>query len=52
MQAWAERHKLTGLVAIRLEGTQLKLQRNEEVIGRALELAGCYVVTTDVAPPP
>ena len=50
MQAWAGRHKLTGLVEIQLEGTQLKLQRNEAVIGRALELAGCYVVTTDVAP--
>ena len=50
MQAWAGRHKLTGLVAIQLEGTQLKLQRNEEAIRRALELAGCYVVTTDVAP--
>jgi transposase len=49
-EAWAGRHKLTGLVAIRLEGTQLQLQRNEEAIRRALELAGCYVVTTDVAP--
>ena len=35
--------------AIPLEGTQLKLQRNEEAIARALELAGCYVVATDVA---
>ena len=50
MEAWAGRHKLTGLVEIRLEGRQLKLQRKEEVIRRALELAGCYVVTTDVAP--
>src|SRR5208282_4828730 len=50
MQSWVERHKLTGLVEIPLEGTQLKLQRNEAAIGRALELAGCYVVTTDVAP--
>jgi transposase len=50
MAAWVGRYKLTGLVEIPLEGTQLKLQRNEEVIRRALELAGCYVVTTDVAP--
>ena len=50
LEAWAGRHKLTGLVEIQLEGTQLKLQRNEEVIRRALELAGCYVVTTDVVP--
>jgi transposase len=50
LEAWTGRHKLTGLVAIRLEGTQLQLQRNEEAIRRALELAGCYVVTTDVVP--
>src|SRR5208282_70988 len=49
MQAWVERHKLTGLVVLALEGRQLKLQRNEDAIDRALELAGCYVVTTDVA---
>ena len=50
MEAWAGRHKLTGLVAIQLEDRQLKLQRNEEAIRRAQELAGCYVVTTDVVP--
>ena len=49
MAAWIARYKLTGLVEIRLEGTQLKLERREEVITRALDLAGCYVVTTDVA---
>ena len=38
-----------GFRAIPLEGTQLKLQQNEEAIARALELASCYVVTTDVA---
>ena len=49
MVAWAERHKLTGLVDIQLEGNELKLERHEAAITRALELAGCYVVTTDVA---
>lgn len=49
MVAWVERYKLTGLVEIKLEGTQLKLERKEEVILGALDLAGCYVVTTDVA---
>ena len=49
MATWAGRHKLRGLVEIQLEGTQLKLERNEEAIRRSLELAGCYVVTTDVA---
>jgi transposase len=50
MEAWVGRHKLTGRVAIQLEGRQLKLQRNEEALRRAQELAGCYVVTTDVVP--
>src|SRR5579884_323636 len=49
MTAWVERYKLMGLVEIKLEGTQLKLERREEAITRALDLAGCYVVTTDVA---
>lgn len=49
MAAWVERYKLTGLVEIKLEGRQLKLERKEEAITRALDLAGCYVVTTDVA---
>ena len=49
LEAWVTQHKLTGLVEIKLEGTQLRLQRNEEAIPQALELAGCYVVTTDVA---
>src|SRR5579863_6269188 len=50
MVAWVERHKLAGLVDIQLEGNELKLERHEAAIRRALELAGCYVVTTDVAP--
>lgn len=48
MATWVERYKLTGLVEIKLEGTQLKLGRREEALVRALGLAGCYVVTTDV----
>ena len=34
---------------IKLEGRQLKLERKEEASTQSLELAGCYVVTTDVA---
>ena len=49
LAAWVERYKLTGLVKIQLEGRQLKLERREEAITRFLDLAGCYVVTTDVA---
>jgi len=48
VQQWAERHKLNGLVELQLEGPTLVLRRHEEKITRALELAGCYVVTTDV----
>jgi transposase len=47
--AWVGRYKLTGLVEITRHGTQLKLERKEAAITRALDLAGCYVVTTDVA---
>lgn len=48
LEGWAERHKLTGLVQLQLEGRTLVLRRQEQQIARALELAGCYVVTTDV----
>ena len=48
LQAWAERHKLTGLVELQLGGRTLVLQRQEEKIAKAFELAGCYVVTTNV----
>jgi transposase len=49
LQAWVSRHKLTGLVALRLEGRTMVLERQQTAIDRALELAGCYVVVTDVA---
>jgi hypothetical protein len=48
MQAWVERLKLTGAVEILLVGNQLQVLRHEAAITRALEPAGCYVVTTDV----
>jgi hypothetical protein len=48
LRVWVARHKLTGLVEPRLEGRTLVLERNPAAIGRALELAGCYVVVTDV----
>lgn len=49
LNTWVGKYKLTGLVEIKLEGRQLKLERREEAITRFLDLAGCYVVTTDVA---
>lgn len=48
LQAWAERHKLQGLVELELQGRTLVLRRQEKKIEEALQLAGCYVVTTDV----
>jgi len=48
LQAWIARHKLTSLVELRLQARVLTLVKNEAGIERALELAGCYVVTTDV----
>lgn len=39
IEAWAGQHKLTGLVEIRLEGAQVKAQRNEAAITQLLELS-------------
>ncbi len=50
LQTWVARHKLTGQVDLRLEGRTVVLERNQAAIERALELAGCYVVVTDVSP--
>jgi transposase len=49
MQAWIVRYKMTGLVELRLEDRVLTLVKNEAAIERALELAGCYVVVSDVS---
>jgi len=48
LQFWVARHKLTGQVALHLEGRKVVLERNQAAIDRALELAGCYVVVSDV----
>ena len=48
LEAWAAQHKLTGLVELQLEGRTLTLTRDLAAIEKALELAGCYVVTSDV----
>jgi transposase len=49
LQVWVARHKLTGLIDLRLEGRTVVLERAQAAIDRAMELAGCYVVVTDVA---
>lgn len=48
LQAWIARHKLTGLVELQLRQRMLTLAKNEAAIERAMDLAGCYVVTSDV----
>ena len=48
LQPWVARHKLTGLVELRLAGRKIVLERHEAAIERTLELTGCYVVVTDV----
>ncbi len=51
LQVWVARHKLTGQVELRLEGRTMVLERNQAAIDRAMELAGCYVVVSDVPKP-
>jgi transposase len=51
IEDWAKRHKLEELIRLRLEGGQIVLERQQQAIDKHLELAGCYVITTDVAGP-
>jgi transposase len=48
LQAWVARHKLTSQVKLRLEGCLIVLEHNQTAMDRAMELAGCYVVVSDV----
>lgn len=48
LEAWAARHKLTGVVKLKLEDRTLVLERDAVAIEKSLELAGCYVVTSNV----
>ena len=50
LEAWIAQHKMNGLVGLKLDGRMLRLERHETAIATSLELAGCYVVTTDVLP--
>jgi transposase len=51
LQVWVARYKLSGLVELRLEGRAVVLERCQAAIAQALELAGCYVVVSDVPKP-
>jgi transposase len=48
---WVARHKLSGLVELRLEGRTMVLEPHQAAIDRKMQLAGCYVVVTDVPKP-
>ena len=48
-QALAGASQATELVELRLQGRTLVVERQQAAIEQALELAGCYVVVTDVA---
>lgn len=48
LQTFVARHKLSGLVELRLEERTVVLVRNVAAIEQALRLAGCYVIVTDV----
>ena len=50
VEKWAVRHKVSGLVQIALEGDKLRMERKEEAIEQSFELAGCYVLTSNVPP--
>ena len=49
IQEWVKRHKMVGLVSLRLEGRKIVGTFDPQARLRALELAGCYVIVTDVA---
>jgi transposase len=49
LQQWMARHKIAGLVSLRLDGRKIVETADPQAELRALELAGCYVIVTDVA---
>lgn len=48
LQEWVKRHKLSAFVALTLEHTKITIQLDEAARDKAMELAGCYVIETDV----
>jgi transposase len=50
LQAWIKRHKLTNVVTVRLDGRCLTVDSDAAAQEQALQLAGCYVLETDVSP--
>ena len=50
VQDGIKRHKLTHVVTVRLDGRCLTLDSDAAAQEQAMQLAGCYVLETDVAP--
>src|SRR5256886_424509 len=46
---WTSRHKLDGIVQLKLDGRQMIAIVDPQAQQRALDLAGCYVIVTDVS---
>ena len=49
LQQWVGRHKMAGLVSLRLDGRHIVETINPEAELHGMDLAGCYVIVTDVA---
>ena len=49
LNQWITRHKITGIVQLRLEGRTIIETADPQAEQRALDLAGCYVIVTNVA---
>jgi transposase len=49
LTGWASRHKLDGIVELKLDGRQIIAAVDPHAQQRSLDLAGCYVIVTDVS---
>ena len=49
LQQWMVRYKIAGLVTLRLDGRKIVETADAQAERRALELAGCYVIVSNVA---
>lgn len=49
LEAWVHRHKLQNVVRLELKGRAVEMTLDREAATHAHELAGCYVVVTNVA---
>jgi transposase len=51
LQQWSQRHKLSSFISLTLEERTLTVRLDEAAQQQALDLAGCYVIETDVPKP-